>query len=231
MASTTAIKSDFKGEEGIRSGDEKFLNEENQLRAADKTKLEERNPQKLVETQKVETEESEFEIVPTSEEKKDKPTTTKDPVQTETKLGKSPVDVAPSKESSEKDELAAALQNMPGMTKSKSREILKALDEKEITEIAEELDEKEKENEGGSMIDISIVEESDTEKEVQEVTKEAESGFQAEIVGDDEEIEIVPSDNEEVVEYTIEMKHLVPIITVMVAFIALFLALIFQYHI
>jgi len=226
MASTTAIKSEIKGEEGIGSGAEKFPNGENQTRTEDKN-------QKLMETEKVETEESEFEIVPTncSEEKKDNTTTTKEPVQTETKLGKSPVDVAPVKESSEKDELAAALQSMPGMTKSKSREILKALDEKEITEIAEELSEKEKENEGGSLIDISIVEESDTEKEVQEVIKEAESGFQAEVVGDDEEIEILPSDNEEVVEYTIEMKHLIPIITVMVAFIAAFFALIFHYHI
>jgi len=212
MAATTAIKSEIKGEEGIGSGAEKFPNEENQIRTADKNKQETNHP-KLTETQKVETEESEFEIVPTnSSEKKDNTTT--EPVQTETKLGKSPVEV----ESLEKVELAAAVQNMPGMTKSKSREILKALDEKEIAEIAAQLDEKEKEPEG-SMIDISIVEESDTEKEVQEVIKEAQSGFQAEVVAENEEIEILPADNEEVVEYTIEMKHLIPIITVMVAFL------------
>ena len=226
MASTTAIKSEIKGEEGIGSGAEKFPNEENQIRSADKNKLE-TNHQKLTETQKVETEESEFEIVPTNSSEKKKENTTTEPVQTETKLGKSPVEV----ESLEKVELAAAVQNMPGMTKSKSREILKALDEKEIAEIAAKLDEKENEAEGGSMIDISIVEESDTEKEVQEVIKEAQSGFQAEVVADNEEIEILPADNEEVVEYTIEMKHLVPIITVMVAFIAVFFAIIFNYHI
>merc|ERR1719219_1172874 len=212
MASTTAIKSEIKGEEGIGSGAEKFPNEENEMRTNDKNKLQETNHQKLTETQKVETEESEFEMIPTNctEDKKDNTTTTQEPVQTETKPGKSHVDMAPIKESSEKDELAAALQNMPGMTKSKSGEILKALDEKEITEIAEKLDEKEKENEGGSMIDISVVEESDTEKEVQEVLEKAESGFKAEVVDENEEIEILPSDNEEVVEYTIEMKHLIP---------------------
>jgi len=229
MASTTAIKSEIKGEEGIGSGSEKFPNEDQ--RTADKNKMESQN-QKVTETQKVETEEPEFEIVSTNctEEKKDN-TITKEPVQAEiTKPGKPLVDVAPIKESSEKDELATALQNMPGMTKSKSREILKALDEKEISEIAEELA-GEKEKEDGSMIDISIVEESDTEKEVQEVIKEAQSGFQAEILEENEEIAILPAEHEEVVEYTIEMKHVIPIITVMVAFIAVFFALIFHYHI
>jgi ribosomal protein S13 len=227
MASTTAIKSEIKEGEGIGSGAEKLPNED----AADKNKIE-TDPQKLTGTQKVDTEESEFEIIPTncSEEKKNN-TITKEPVQTESKSGKSLVDVALIKESSEKDELAAALQNMPGMTKSKSREILKALDEKEITEIAEQLNEKEEEKEDGSLIDISIVDESETEKEVQEVIKEAEHGFQAEVVDDNEEIEILPADNEEVVEYTIEMKHVIPIISIMVAFIAVFYALMFHYHI
>ena len=224
MASTTAIKSEIKEGEGIGSGAEKPQNEDQ--KAADKNKAEPNQ------TQQVETDESEFEIVPTnsSVEKKNN-TITKEPVQTETKPGKSLADEDLIKKTSEKDELATALQNMPGMTKSKSREILKALDEKDITEIAEQLNDNEKEKEDGSMIDISIVEESDTEKEVQEVIKEAEYGFKAEVVDENEEIEILPSDNEEVVEYTIEMKHLIPIISVMGAFIAVFYALIFHYHI
>jgi len=228
MASAMEIKSEIKEGEGIGSGAGKLHNEI-QI-SADKNKIE-TNHEKLTEKQKVETEESEFEIVPTNCTEEKNNTITKEPVQTETKPEKTLVDVALIKESSEKEELAAALKNMPGMTKSKSREILKALDEKEITEIAEQLNEKEKEKEDGSMIDISIVEESDTEKEVQEVIKEAEYGFQAEVVDENEEIEILPADNEEVVEYTIEMKHAIPIISVMVAFIAVFYALIFHYHI
>ena len=131
----------------------------------------------------------------------------------------------------DKEDLVDALRSMPGMTKSKSQDILKALDEKEIHEIAENLDENKEEKENGSMIDISVVEESDTEKEVQEVIKEADSGFQAEVIEDNEDIEIVPSDNEEVIEYTLEMKHAIPIITVMVAFIAVFFGVIYNYHI
>merc|ERR1712062_438485 len=203
MASTTAIKSEIKEGEGIGSGAEKPPNEDK--KAGDKNKTEPNQ------RQQVETDESEFEIVPTnsSEEKKNN-TITKEPVQTETKPGKSLADENLFKKTSEKDELATALQNMPGMTKSKSREILNALDEKEITEIAEQLNENEKEKEDGSLIDISIVEESGTEKEEQEVIKEAEYGFKAEVV-----------------EYTIEMKHVIPIISVMGAFIAVFYALIF----
>ena len=148
MASSAAIKSEIKGEEGIGSGAEKLPNENQGT--ADKNKV-----QKLTETEKCQTKESEFEIVPTdsSAAKTDK-TITKDPVQTETKPGKFHVDEALTKKSSEKDELAAALQTMPGMTKSKSREILKALDEKEISEIAEQLNEKENDPEDGSLIDI-----------------------------------------------------------------------------
>ena len=81
------------------------------------------------------------------------------------------------------------------------------------------------------MIDISVVEESDNEKDVQEVIRTADSGFQAEVIEDNEDIEILPSENEEVIEYTIEMKHAIPVITVMVAFVGVFYALIFHYHV
>ena len=164
----------------------------------------------------------------------------KDPVQTVTETVEprknSIVNVAVIKEtnessSSDKEELEASLQRMPGMTSSKSQEILKALDEKEIKDIAENLNENGNEKENGSMIDISVVEESDNEKDVQEVIKAAVSGFQAEVIEDNEDIEILPSENEEVIEYTIEMKHAIPVITVMVALVGVFYALIFHYHI
>ena len=165
----------------------------------------------------------------------------KDPVQTVTETVEprknSIVNVAVIKEtnesssSSDKEELEASLQRMPGMTSSKSQEILKALDEKEIKDIAENLNENGNEKENGSMIDISVVEESDNEKDVQEVIKAAESGFQAEVIEDNEDIEILPSENEEVIEYTIEMKHAIPVISVMVALVGVFYALIFHYHI
>ena len=86
----------------------------------------------------------------------------KDPVQTVTETVEprknSIVNVAVIKEtnesssSSDKEELEASLQRMPGMTSSKSQEILKALDEKEIKDIAENLNENGNEKENGSMI-------------------------------------------------------------------------------
>merc|ERR1711874_163013 len=188
---------------------------------------------------------SEFEMI-------DKDSSSNEPVQTLTKpqaavqteeprknslvtvaVIKEPNETSSSSSSSDKDGLAAALEKMPGMTKSKSQEILRAIDEKEIKEIAENINENEKEKEAqsGSLIDISVVEESDTEKDVQEIIKEADSGFQAEVVEDNEDIEIKPSENEEVIEYTIEMKHAIPIISVMMAFVAVFYALIFHYHV
>ena len=235
MAATAGTKSEIKEVDGIKTGGEDNKTIEKKPGTKDETQTQTKQTQK---------QDSEFEMI-------DKDSSSNEPVQTLTKpqaavqteepRKNSLVTVAVIKEpketssssSSDKDGLAAALEKMPGMTKSKSQEILKAIDEKEIKEIAENMNEneKEKEAESGSLIDISVVEESDTEKDVQEVIKEADSGFQAEVVEDNEDIEIKPSENEEVIEYTIEMKHAIPIISVMMAFVAVFYALIFHYHV
>ena len=235
MAATAGTNSEIKEVDGIKTGGEDNKTMEKKPGTKDETQTQ---------TKQTQEQDSEFEMI-------DKDSSSNEPVQTLTKpqaavqteepRKNSLVTVAVIKEpnetssssNSDKDELAAALEKMPGMTKSKSQEILKAIDEKEIKEIAENINEneKEKEAESGSLIDISVVEESDTEKDVQEVIKEADSGFQAEVVEDNEDIEIKPSENEEVIEYTIEMKHAIPIISVMMAFVAVFYALIFHYHV
>lgn len=235
MAATAGTNSEIKEVDGIKTGGEDNKTMEKKPGTKDETQTQ---------TKQTQEQDSEFEMI-------DKDSSSNEPVQTLTKpqaavqteepRKNSLVTVAVIKEpnetssssSSDKDGLAAALEKMPGMTKSKSQEILKAIDEKEIKEIAENINEneKEKEAESGSLIDISVVEESDTEKDVQEVIKEADSGFQAEVVEDNEDIEIKPSENEEVIEYTIEMKHAIPIISVMMAFVAVFYALIFHYHV
>ena len=236
MAATAGTKSEIKEVDGIKTGGEDNKTIEKKPGTKDETQTQ---------TKQTQEQDSEFEMI-------DKDSSSNEPVQTLTKpqaavqteeprknslvtvaVIKEPNETSSSSSSSDKDGLAAALEKMPGMTKSKSQEILKAIDEKEIKEIAENMNEneKEKEAESGSLIDISVVEESDTEKDVQDVIKEADSGFQAEVVEDNEDIEIKPSENEEVIEYTIEMKHAIPIISVMMAFVAVFYALIFHYHV
>ena len=142
---------------------------------------------------------------------------------------KKSIDVSIIKEKEEEDKkenLEETLKSMPGMTKSVSREILKAVDEKDIKEIAQGLIEKDEEkDDDGSVIDISVVDDSDMDKD--EYVTNASANFQAEIIGDDEEVNIVPAENEQVVEFTLEMKHAIPIISAMVGFVAAIYGLIF----
>merc|ERR1712048_25480 len=108
------------------------------------------------------------------------------------------------------------------MTSSKSKEILKLSDEKELKQIAKDLVSKNDEDEG-SVIDIAVVNESDTGKEVEEVQEnDIPSGFQAEIIDDDSEVNIVPAEDEEVVEFTLEMRHLLMIASAIIGLIAIF---------
>lgn len=151
----------------------------------------------------------------------------------ETARKKSVVDISVIKESQEtlnevqNDDLEETLKNMPGMTSSKSKEILKLSDEKELKQIAKDLVSKndEEEEDEGSVIDIAVVNESDTGKEVEEVQEnDIPSGFQAEIIDDDSEVNIVPAEDEEVVEFTLEMRHLLMIASAIIGLIAIFYA-------
>ena len=151
----------------------------------------------------------------------------------ETARKKSVVDISVIKESEEtlnevqNDNVEETLKNMPGMTSSKSKEILKLSDEKELKQIAKDLVSKndEEEEDEGSVIDIAVVNESDTDKEVEEVQEhDVHSGFQAEIIDDDSEVNIVPAEDEEVVEFTLEMRHLLMIASAIIGLIAIFYA-------
>ena len=151
----------------------------------------------------------------------------------ETARKKSVVDISVIKESEEtlnevqNDNLEETLKNMPGMTSSKSKEILKLSNEKELKQIAKDLVSKndEEEEDEGSVIDIAVVNESDTDKEVEEVQEnDTPSGFQAEIIDDDSEVNIVPAEDEEVVEFTLEMRHLLLIASAIIGLIAIFYA-------
>jgi len=151
----------------------------------------------------------------------------------ETARKKSVVDISVIKETQEtlnevqNDNLEETLKNMPGMTSSKSKEILKLSDEKELKQIAKDLVSKndEEEEDEGSVIDIAVVNESDTDKEVEEVQEnDIPSGFQAEIIDDDSEVNIVPAEDEEVVEFTLEMRHLLLIASAIIGLIAIFYA-------
>jgi len=181
-----------------------------------------------IKDKKDETVESGFEII----NKEDKETKTNEEKQGNnevmTERKKSIVDISIIKEKEEElkeESLEINLNSMPGMTKSISKEILKATDETELKKIAQELsnetDETGKGDDDGSVIDISIVDDSDGDKEP------TQTNFEAEILDDDEEVTIVPADDEAVVEFTLEMKHAVPLISLMVAVVAALYAAVF----
>lgn len=109
---------------------------------------------------------------------------------------------------SPKEELETALNAIPGMTTSVSKEVLaQATDKADVEEIIETIEKKSKDDQDcGTLIDIAVVAETETEKDVQEVIKEAEISFQAEVIEDEEEVQVVPAEDEEVLEYTIGIK-------------------------
>ena len=143
---------------------------------------------------------------------------------------KSVVDIAVIKEKDEKNSLDTkdesledSLSKMPGMTKSASRDILKAVDDVEIKQIAADLDDAHDDDDEGSVIDISIVDDSDD-------NKEDGLGIQAEIIGDDEEVNIVAGKGEQVVEFTLEMKHFFVLLSVMAGMMAVMYALVNNFN-
>jgi len=145
---------------------------------------------------------------------------------------KSIVDISVIEETGESDDsiilktenyLQESVSLMPGMTKSVSQEILKKSDVTELKQIAQDLAEEKEEEEEGSVIDISVVEENnDKEEDIGTV-----DGIEAEILGDDEEVTITPGEDEEVVELTLETRHMLPVLSAIVGLAAAIYALIF----
>eukprot|EP00092_Neocalanus_flemingeri_P030145 GFUD01032723.1.p1 GENE.GFUD01032723.1~~GFUD01032723.1.p1 ORF type:complete len:296 (+),score=118.22 GFUD01032723.1:157-1044(+) len=138
---------------------------------------------------------------------------------------------SPESESHSSEELEAALTAIPELSSSVSKEILaEANDEGDVKKIVEEIETKTEERPAGTLIDITVIEETNTDKNVQEVIEEAGNSFEAEVIEDNADIEIVPADDEEVIEYTLEASDAVPFLTILVALVAIFMALLFYYN-
>ena len=75
-----------------------------------------------------------------------------------------------------------------------------------------------------TLMDITVVDEYHKDNKVQ---KEEELTFEAEIIGDEEDITITPKEDEDVIEYTLETKHIVPFLTILAALVAIFIRIIF----
>ena len=106
-----------------------------------------------------------------------------------------------------------------------------AEDKKVIEEAKETIDETEaKEAEEGAVIDIQVIEEKKDDGDVLDIVKAAEEAFVAEVIPDNEEVDITPDEGEEVIEYTLNTADAIPIGAIAVATFAIFLALIFFYN-
>jgi len=125
------------------------------------------------------------------------------------------------KTENEASEIASALSDIPGISLSVSQEILSKLKDdptKDIDEIESE------EILSETLMDITVVDEYHKDNKVQ---KEEELTFEAEIIGDEEDITITPKEDEDVIEYTLETKHIVPFLTILAALVAIFIRIIF----
>lgn len=128
------------------------------------------------------------------------------------------------------EELELALKEIPELSSSTSKEILAEANNEDDKNIVDEIETKAEEKPGGTLIDITVIEETNKDKNVQEVIEEAEHSFEAEVIDDNEDIKVVPSDDEDVIEYTLETRHILPFLTILVAFVAVFAGLIFYYN-
>jgi len=137
---------------------------------------------------------------------------------------------SPESDAQGSEELELALKAMPDLSSSVSNEILAKANDEEAKTIVDDIETKTEERPGGTLIDITVIEETKKDKNVQEVIKEAEHSFEAEVIEDNEEIKVVPSDDEDVIEYTLEARHILPFLTILVAFVAIFVGLIFYYN-
>lgn len=228
MIPTENVESDFEiiSKETTKELASKNLDDEKKATVAENPTIEAKTTN--IESKKEDAEESK------SVEKKQE---TEDKTSEPTERKKSIVDISVIKEAGESDntintDLQESVSAMPGMTKSVSQEIIKRTDDTELKQIAQDLAEEdgtEKEEEEGSVIDISVVEEitdkgEDNDKEEDIGTVD---GLEAEILADDEEMTITPGEGEQVLEVTLTTRHLVPLVSAMVALVAAIYALIF----
>ena len=137
---------------------------------------------------------------------------------------------SPESDAQSSEELEVALKAMPELSSSVSKEILAKANDEEAKNIVDEIETKTEERPGGTLIDITVIEETNKEKNVQEVVEEAGHSFEAEVIDDNEDIKVIPSDDEDVIEYTLESRHILPFVSILVAFVAIFVALIFYYN-
>jgi len=114
----------------------------------------------------------------------------------------------------------------------KIEEVLEKIsDDKKIIDDAKEIIESiEKSTEDGAVIDIRVVEETKEEQDVVDIVKAAKEAFVAEVIPDNADIDVVPDEGEEVIEYTLNAADAIPIGAIAVATFAIFLALIFYYN-
>jgi len=137
---------------------------------------------------------------------------------------------SPESDAQNSEELEVALAAIPELSSSVSKEILAKANDEEDKDIVDEIETKTEERPGGTLIDITVIEETNKQKDVQEVIEEAGHSFEAEVIEDNEDIKVIPSDDEDVIEYTLESRHILPFLTICVAFVAVFVGLIFYYN-
>lgn len=82
----------------------------------------------------------------------------------------------------------------------------------------------------GSVIDIQVIEETKEDADVLDIVAAASEAFTAEVIPDNADIEVVPEDGEEVMEFTFSSADAIPIGAIAVATFAIFLALILYYN-
>merc|ERR1711892_860139 len=124
---------------------------------------------------------------------------------------------SPESDAQNSEELEVALAAIPELSSSVSKEILAKANDEEDKDIVDEIETKTEERPGGTLIDITVIE-------------EAGHSFEAEVIEDNEDIKVIPSDDEDVIEYTLESRHILPFLTICVAFVAVFVGLIFYYN-
>jgi len=228
MIPTENVESDFEiiSKETTKELASKNLDDEKKATVAE-------NPTTEAKTTNIESKKEDAEESKSVEKKQETEDKTSEP----TERKKSIVDISVIKEAGKSDntintDLQESVSAMQGMTQSVSQEIIKRTDDTELKQIAQDLAEEdgtEKEEEEGSVIDISVVEEitdkgEDNDKEEDIGTVD---GLEAEILADNEEVTITPGEGEQVLEVTLTTRHLVPLVSAMVALVAAIYALIF----
>ena len=133
-------------------------------------------------------------------------------------------------EAQRSEELEEALTAIPDMPSSLSKEILaESHEEKEVQKIVGDIETKAEESQDESLIDITIIEEINKDN-LQDTIKEAEVSFEAEVIEDNADKEVVPLDGEDVIEFTIEAGDVIPFLTVLVAFVGIIMGLVYYYN-